>query len=54
MAKSFWQALLYEVKAEECFYAWKGGNAFMNNKQIHVSKAPTVADSLIATGVSVL
>ena len=42
--------VVYEVKAEECFYAWKGGNAFMNNKQIHVSKAPTVADSLIATG----
>ncbi|HBX89175.1 MAG TPA: inositol monophosphatase, partial [Marinilabiliaceae bacterium] len=41
---------VYEAGLDECFYAWKGGGAFLNDKQIRVSKASKVADSLIATG----
>lgn len=29
--------VVYEVCRDECFYAWKGGKAFMNGKEIHVS-----------------
>ena len=29
--------VVYEVCRDECFYAWKGGNAYMNNARIHVS-----------------
>ncbi|MBS2099768.1 inositol monophosphatase family protein [Carboxylicivirga linearis] len=42
--------VVYEVGLDECFYSWKGGQAYLNGKVIEVSKAPTVADSLVATG----
>lgn len=43
--------VVYELWAEECFYAYKGGEgAFLNGQPIHVSQAPTMNDSLIATG----
>lgn len=42
--------VIYEVNLDECFYAWEGSKAFLNEKEIHVSKAPKLADSLIATG----
>jgi len=42
--------LVYEMGLKECFYAWKGGPAYMNGKEIHVSKVDKVNDSLIATG----
>lgn len=42
--------VIYEINLDECFYAWEGSKAFMNQKEINVSKAPTLADSLIATG----
>nr|WP_321412512.1 inositol monophosphatase family protein [uncultured Carboxylicivirga sp.] len=42
--------VVYEVGLDECFYSWKGGDAFLNDQTIEVSKAATVADSLIATG----
>lgn len=29
--------VVYEVCREECFYAWKGGKAWMNDAPIHVS-----------------
>ncbi len=29
--------VVYEVCRDECFYAWKGGNAYLNDKQIKVS-----------------
>jgi myo-inositol-1(or 4)-monophosphatase len=35
---------------KECFYAWKGSKAYLNGKEIHVSKTNKVSDSLIATG----
>lgn len=42
--------IVYEVNQHECFYAWKGGGAFLNGESISVSKTPTLADSLVATG----
>ncbi|MDP4210334.1 MAG: inositol monophosphatase family protein [Bacteroidota bacterium] len=42
--------VVYEINQNECFYSWKGGAAYLNGKQIQVSKAQTVQDSLIATG----
>jgi myo-inositol-1(or 4)-monophosphatase len=42
--------VVYDVRGQETFTAWKGGGAWLNGKPIHVSKAPLVADSLIATG----
>ena len=42
--------VVYEITHDECFYAWKGGPAFLNGKEIHVSDRTTVHDALIATG----
>ncbi|MCW3083724.1 MAG: Inositol-monophosphatase [Bacteroidetes bacterium] len=42
--------MIYEINADECFYAWENSKAYLNGQEISVSKAPTLADSLIATG----
>ncbi|MBI5218506.1 MAG: inositol monophosphatase [Bacteroidia bacterium] len=42
--------VIYEVSHDECFYAWKGSRAYLNEKEIHVSDITKVTDSLIATG----
>ncbi len=42
--------VVYEMGLKECFYAWKGSSAYLNGKEIHVSKVDKVNDSLIATG----
>jgi len=42
--------VVYEITFNECFYAWKGSPAFMNGREIHVSKTDKVSKSLIATG----
>jgi myo-inositol-1(or 4)-monophosphatase len=42
--------VVYEVGLDECFYAWKGSPAFCNDKEIRVSTAKTISDSLIITG----
>jgi len=42
--------VILEVNLNECFYAWKGSKAWLNNKEIVVSKSQNVSDSLIATG----
>lgn len=42
--------VVYEVRGNETFKAWKNGGAWLNDRQIHVSKATKLADSLIATG----
>lgn len=42
--------VVYEVGLYECFYAWKGSKAYLNQKEINVSKAKSLQDSLIATG----
>jgi myo-inositol-1(or 4)-monophosphatase len=42
--------VIYEVNLDECFYAWEGSQAFLNDHPIQVSKAAKLEDSLIATG----
>jgi myo-inositol-1(or 4)-monophosphatase len=42
--------VINELNLNECFYAWKGGPAYKDGDEIHVSNAPKVKDSLIATG----
>ena len=42
--------VVYEVMQDECFTALKGGGAHLNGNPIHVNKAETVKDALIATG----
>ncbi len=42
--------VVYEINLNECFYAWKGGPSMLNGREISVSKAGTVSDSLLATG----
>ncbi len=42
--------IVYEVNRKECFYAWKGGGAWMNGRPIRVSKTSTLSASLLATG----
>jgi len=42
--------VVYEIGKDECFYAWKDSHAFLNGKQIKVSKTDKLADSLIVTG----
>lgn len=42
--------VVYEVNFDECFYAWKGSPAYLNDKEIRVSNNPTISASLLATG----
>lgn len=42
--------IVYEVNREECFYAWKDGGAWMNDRQIQVSQTSSLSASLLATG----
>lgn len=42
--------IVYELNLDECFYAWKGGGAFLNEQAISVSPTLELKDSLIATG----
>jgi len=42
--------VVYEIWLKEAFYAWKDSKAYLNGKEIRVSKAAAIKDSLIATG----
>lgn len=42
--------VILEIFSGELFYAWKGGKAYLNDKEIHVSNTERVKDSLLATG----
>ncbi len=42
--------VVYEINQDECFYASADTPAYLNGTEIKVSKAPKVADSLLATG----
>ncbi len=42
--------IVYEINLAECFYSWQGAPAYLNEKEISVSDARFVKDSLIATG----
>ena len=38
--------VVYEICADECFYAWAGGGAFLNGKPIHTSQQ-RIEDALL-------
>lgn len=42
--------VVYEINMDECFYAWEGSKAYLNEKEINVSNSKKIADTLIATG----
>lgn len=42
--------VVYEVNRQECFYAWKGGGAWLNKKAIKVSRNTALKNAIIATG----
>ncbi|MBN2480309.1 MAG: inositol monophosphatase [Bacteroidales bacterium] len=42
--------VVHEIWHNELFYSWKGGNAYLNDRKIHVSEVDKVKESLIATG----
>lgn len=42
--------VVYEINLDECFYAWEGSKAYLNEKEIKVSDTPKLSESLIATG----
>lgn len=42
--------VVYVIREDEMFTAWRDGGAWLNGKQIHVSKAKNLSSSLIATG----
>ena len=39
--------VVYEVCRDECFYAWKGSNSFLNETQIHVSDTDNMGQAFI-------
>ena len=42
--------IVYEINLDECFYAWKDSKAFLNGKEISVTKTTKLSDTLLATG----
>jgi myo-inositol-1(or 4)-monophosphatase len=42
--------VIFEIWLKEVFYAWKGSKAFLNGREISVSKTHDIRESLIATG----
>ena len=42
--------VVHEAGGNETFKAWKKGGAWLNDLPVHVSSAPALANSLIATG----
>ncbi|MBM3404842.1 MAG: inositol monophosphatase [Bacteroidetes bacterium] len=42
--------VVYEVNQGACFYAWKGGGAWLNGRPIHVSETSSLNNGLFATG----
>lgn len=42
--------VVLEITANECFYAWDGSKAFLNETEIRVSQTPKLSGALLATG----
>lgn len=42
--------VVHELNLNECFYAWEGSAAYLNESIISVSSKKTIEESLIATG----
>jgi myo-inositol-1(or 4)-monophosphatase len=43
--------VVYEIGLDEMFYAWKGGHAYLNGKEIKAATATRPEDTLIGTGM---
>jgi myo-inositol-1(or 4)-monophosphatase len=39
--------VIYEICADECFYAWKGGGAYLNDSMLSVNKANDIDRALL-------
>ncbi len=48
--KNIVMGMVYELSRSEMFYAWSNAKAFLNGKEISVTKTQKVQDALIATG----
>lgn len=48
--KEIVSGVVFDIGRNDCFHAYQNGGAFCNEKPIHVSKLPTLGDSLLATG----
>ncbi len=42
--------IVHEVNLDECFYSWTGAPAFLNKREIRVSRRQQLSESLIVTG----
>lgn len=42
--------IVYEINRDECFYAWEGSPAYCNEREVKVSEANVLSDTLLATG----
>jgi len=42
--------VIFDPNHNECFYAWKGSQAYLNQNIIHVSEPGKIEDGLFATG----
>jgi myo-inositol-1(or 4)-monophosphatase len=42
--------VVHEINRAESFYSWEGGKAYLNGKEIRVSSAGRLFDSLLVTG----
>jgi myo-inositol-1(or 4)-monophosphatase len=42
--------VVHEINRSESFYSWQGGKAYLNGKEIRVSPASRLHDSLLVTG----
>ena len=42
--------VVYEINQDECFYAWKGSQSYLNGNVIQVSSCKCIDESLLATG----
>jgi myo-inositol-1(or 4)-monophosphatase len=45
--------VVYEINHAECFSAWKGGGAYLNDRPIHVSESTELSDGLYLTGLPI-
>jgi myo-inositol-1(or 4)-monophosphatase len=42
--------IIHEINLKESFWAWKGGPAFLNGKEIYVSPVTSLENALLVTG----
>lgn len=42
--------VVYEVNHDECFYAWEGSKAYLNNEVIRVKNQSDIRQTILATG----